>query len=108
MLVTVVALYNVAGLPLVPPLGKEVALMVKRIVLLVTVALVMAAMMAVLSTGAVAQPNPNANACAAAAVDPQEFEPNLGLVTSEFIAEEGAQVFRAIILEESTGCRQNV
>jgi hypothetical protein len=82
--------------------------MVKRIVLLVTVALVMAAMMAVLSTGAVAQPNPNANACAAAAADPQAFEPNLGLFTSAFIAEEGGQEFSEVIVSLSTGCRQNV
>ncbi len=78
----------------------------RRIVVLVTVALVMAAMMAVFSTGAVAEPPPNASACSAAAANPKEFEPNLGLFTSAFIAQHGAQEFSGIIVGLSTGCRQ--
>lgn len=80
----------------------------RRVIMLVTVALVMAAMMAVFSTGAVAEPPSNANPCAAAAADPQEFEPNLGLFTSAFIAEQGGQEFSEVIVDLSTGCRQNV
>jgi hypothetical protein len=80
----------------------------RRIMVLVTVALVMSAMMAVFSTDAVAEPPSNANACSAAAANPQAFEPNLGLFTSAFIAEEGGQEFSEIIVGFSTGCRQNV
>jgi hypothetical protein len=50
---TVVALYDMAGLPLVPPLGKEVALM-RRILLLITVAAMMAAMLAAMAASAAA------------------------------------------------------
>jgi hypothetical protein len=78
----------------------------RRIVVLVTVALVMAAMMAVFSTGALAEPPSNANACSQAAANPKEFEPNLGLFTSAFIAEHGSQEFNGIIVDLSTGCRQ--
>ena len=79
----------------------------RRIMVLVTVALVMATMMAVFSTGAVAEPPSDANACSAAAANPKEFEPNLGLFTSAFIAEQGGQEFSGVIVGLSTGCRQN-
>ena len=78
----------------------------RRIMVLVTVVLVMAAMMAVFATGAVAQQPGNSN-CSAAAVNPKEFEPNLGLFTSAFIAENGGQQFGETIVGLSTGCRQN-
>jgi hypothetical protein len=79
----------------------------RRIVVLITVTLVITAMMAVFSTVAVAEPPGNANACSAAAADPKEFEPNLGLFTSAFIAAQGGQEFSGIIVDLSTGCRQN-
>ena len=79
----------------------------RRIMLLVTVALVMAAMMAVFSTGAMAEPPSNANTCSQAAANPKEFQPNLGLFTSAFIAENGGQQFGETIVGLSTGCRQN-
>ncbi len=78
----------------------------RRIMVLVTVALVMAAMMAVFSTGAVAEPPSNANPCSQAAAHPKEFEPNLGLFTSAFIAEHGHQEFSAFVVGTSTVCRQ--
>jgi hypothetical protein len=83
--------------------------MMRRIMVLVTVALVMAAMMAVFSTGAVAEPPSNASDCSAAAANPKDpqFEPNLGLFTSAFIAERGGQAFSEVIVGLSTGCRQN-
>ena len=80
----------------------------RRIMVLVTVVLVMAAMMAVFSTAAVAAPPSNASACSAAAVNPKEFQPNLGVATSSFIAQHGGQEFSGIIVGLSTGCRQNV
>jgi flagellar basal body-associated protein FliL len=58
---------------------------VRRIMVLVTVVLVMAAMMAVFSTGAMAEPPSNASTCSQAAVNPKEFEPNLGQATSAFM-----------------------
>ena len=79
----------------------------RRIMVLVTVALVMAVMMAVFSTGAVAEPPSHASDCSAAAANPKEFEPNLGLFTSAFIAERGGQAFSEVIVGLSTGCRQN-
>ena len=81
--------------------------MMRRIMVLVTVALIMAAMMAVFSTGAVAEPPSNANACSEAAANPKEFEPNLGRFTSTFIAQHGGKEFSEIIVGLSTGCRQN-
>ena len=78
----------------------------RRIIVLVTVALVMAAMMAVFATGAVAQQPGNSN-CSAAAVNPKEFEPNLGLAVQEFIAEHGHQAFSTFVVGTSTICRQN-
>ena len=80
----------------------------RRIMVLVTVALVMAAMMAVFSTGALAEPPSNASACSAAAVNPKEplFQPNLGLFTSAFIAEHEHQEFSAFVVGTSTVCRQ--
>ena len=78
----------------------------RRIVVLVTVALVMAATMAVFPTGAVAQQPDNGN-CSAAAVNPKAFQPNLGQVVSAFIAENGHQAFSTIVVDTSTICRQN-
>jgi hypothetical protein len=83
----------------------------RRIMVLVTVALVMAAMMAVLSTGAVAQPNSQANACAEAAADPATADPGTAAEFGE-LASSTAQAlgreFGEIIVGLSTGCRQNV
>jgi hypothetical protein len=81
--------------------------MMRRLLLLVTVALVMAAMMAVFSTSAMAEQPGNSN-CSAAAVNPKEplFQPNLGLFTSSFIAEQGHQTFSAFVVSTSTICRQ--
>ena len=79
----------------------------RRIVVLVTVALVIAAMMAVFSTGAMAEPPSNASTCSQAAANPKEFEPNLGLAVQEFIAEHGHQAFSTFVVGTSTICRQN-
>jgi hypothetical protein len=74
--------------------------MMRRLLLLVTVALVMAAMMAVFSTGAVAEPS-----CAAA-------PPATGLPGEEFgeltssLAQSGGREFGEFIAGLSTGCSQ--
>ncbi len=85
--------------------------MMKRIVLLVTVALVMAAMMAVFSTGAVAEPS--SNACPGAAN--QGGTNALEQTGGEFgeIASSAAQdlppgEFGETIKGISSVCRQNV
>ncbi len=63
-LATVVALYNTAGLPLVPPLGKEVALVLRRIMLVLILALVTAAMMVAMAMPALAaRPAPTREEC---------------------------------------------
>ena len=79
----------------------------RRILLLVTVALVMAAMMAVFSTGAVAEPPSNANPCSEAAAAPLVHDiggQQFGGLTS-FLAQSGG--FGEFISGISTLCSQN-
>ena len=82
--------------------------MMRRMMVLVTVALVMAAMMAVFSTGAVAEPPSNANACSEAAAAPlvhQTGGQQFGGITSS-LAQSGGQEFGEFIAGISTGCSQ--
>jgi hypothetical protein len=81
----------------------------RRIVLLVTVALVMAAMMAVFSTGAVAEPSSNACEGAANQGGTNATEQTGGEFgeTASTAAQAGGREFGETIKGISSVCRQN-